>query len=209
MSCFWQHIILAARDTEEWMNILFFVAIAAFYAIGSVLKARASKSAKQKKAAEQQGVKPIEKTPVRPTVKKAPPPATVKKPAYPQPPRRPVARPRPPVQKSGVKKVEAMLRGLKKAKVPPAVPRPELLPSVRPLQSELEGLPELPKKTVEPLDVARLGLAAQKKEKEPVIIEEPLLALDDPDALRRAILYYEILGKPVSMRRPGEHLIGL
>jgi hypothetical protein len=203
MSCFWQHIILAARDTEEWMNILFFVAIAAFYAIGSVLKARASKSAKQKKAAEQQGVKPIEKTPVRPTVKKAPPPATVKKPAYPQPPRRPVARPRPVMRKPVPRKLGVPPKAVK----PPAMA--EALPAVPSLQSELEGLPELPKKTVEPLDVARLGLAAQKKEKEPVIIEEPLLALDDPDALRRAILYYEILGKPVSMRRPGEHLIGL
>ncbi|UCC22736.1 MAG: hypothetical protein JSW23_01310, partial [Planctomycetota bacterium] len=75
-------------------------------------------------------------------------------------------------------------------------------------QGELEGLRQLPKKTVAQLDVGRLGLAAEKKEKEPVILEEPLLALDDPDVLRRAILYYEILGKPVSMRPPGQHLIG-
>jgi hypothetical protein len=85
----------------------------------------------------------------------------------------------------------------------------EAVPAVPSMQSELEGLRELPKKTVGQMDIGRLGLAAEKKEKEPVIIEEPLLALDDPDALRRAILYYEIIGKPVSMRRQGEHLIGL
>ena len=184
------------------MNILFFVAIAAFYAIGSVLKAKASKSAKQKKAAERQGVKPIEKTPARPTVKKAPPPAAVKKPAYPQRPRRPVARPR-----------QVMRRPVpRRPAVPPKAVKPptmaEALPAVPSIQGELEGLRELPKKTVAQLDVGRLGLAAEKTEKEAVILEEPLLALDDPDVLRRAILYYEILGKPVSMRPPGQHLIG-
>jgi hypothetical protein len=203
MSCFWQQIILAARDTEEWMNILFFVAIAAFYAIGSVLKAKASKSAKQKKAAERQGVKPIRKTPARPTVKKAPPPATVKKPSYPQAGGRPATRPRP-----------VMRRPVpRKPPVPPKAVKPsamaEALPAVPSVQGELEGFRELPKKTVGQLDVGRLGLAAEKKGKEAVILEEPLLALDDPDVLRRAILYYEILGKPVSMRSPGEHLIGL
>ncbi len=208
MSCLWGHVILAARDTGEWMNILFFVAIAAFYAIGSVLKAKANKSAKEKQANEPQGVKPVERVPLRQAVKKTPPPPTVKKPAYPQPPRRPVARPRPAVQKRGIKKAEAILRGLKKAKVPPAVPRPEALPAFPSVQSEFEGLRELPKKTLGQLDIGRLGLAAEKKEKEAVIIEEPFLALDDPDALRMAILHYEILGKPVSLRRPGEHLIG-
>jgi hypothetical protein len=185
------------------MNILFFVAIAAFYAIGSVLKAKANKSAKQKQAKRQPGVKPVERAPLRQPVKKTPPPATVKKPAYPQPAGRPVARPRPVMRKPLARKPAVPPKAVK----PPAMA--EAFPSVPSLQGELEGLRELPKRTVEQLDVGRLGLAAKKKEKELVIIEEPLLALDDPDALRRAIIYYEIIGKPVSMRRQGEHLIGL
>ncbi|UCF44394.1 MAG: hypothetical protein JSV99_05660 [Planctomycetota bacterium] len=203
MNCFWGQIVLAARDTEEWMNILFFVAIAAFYAIGSVLKAKASKSAKQKKAAERQGVRPTEKGPVRPAAKKSPPPATVTKPAYPQPPRRLVARPRP-VMRMPILKREPL--GPKAVKQPRMA---EPLPSVPPLESKLKGLPKPPKKTIRELDIGQLGLAAEKKQKEPVILEEPLLPLDDPDALRRAILHYEILGKPISLRRPGEHLVGM
>jgi hypothetical protein len=35
-------------------------------------------------------------------------------------------------------------------------------------------------------------------------LREPLLDFNDPNALRRAILHYEILGKPLSLRRPSE-----
>ncbi len=184
------------------MNILFFVAIAAFYAIGSVLKAKASKSAKQKKAAERQGVKPIQKTPTRPAVKKAPPPAAVKKPAYPQPPRRPVARPRPVMRKPVLQKAPVPPQPIK----PPATAGP--LPTAPSLETKLKPLRKLPKKSLGEMEVGELGFAPEKKEKDRLAVEEPLLALDDPDALRRAILYYEIIGKPVSMRPPGEHLIG-
>ncbi len=203
MNCLWGHVILAARDTGEWMNILFFVAIAAFYAIGSVLKAKANKSAKEKQAKERQGVKPVERAPLRQAVKKTPPPATVKKPAYPQRPHRPVARPRPVMRKPVPRKPAVPPKAVK----PPGMA--EALPAFPSVQSKFEGLRELPKKTLGQLDIGQLGLAAEKKEKKAVIIEEPFLALDNPDALRIAILHYEILGKPVSMRPPGEHLIGL
>jgi hypothetical protein len=184
------------------VNILFFVAIAAFWAIGNLLKAKANKSAKQKQAKRQPGVKPVQRSPLRQPVKKTLPPAAVKKPAYPQPVGRPVARPRPVMRKPVPRKPATAVKAVK----PPDMAKP--LPTVASAQGELEGLRELPKKTIGQLDVGRLGLAAKKKEKELVIIEEPLLALDDPDALRRAIVYYEILGKPVSMRRQGEHLLG-
>jgi len=36
-----------------------------------------------------------------------------------------------------------------------------------------------------------------------------LLGFDDPDSLRKAILHYEILGKPLSLRGPSEHTAGL
>lgn len=202
MNCLWQHIILAARDMEDWMNILFFVAIAAFYAIGSVLKAKANKSAKQRQAKRQPRVKPVERAPLRQPEKKTPPPATAKKPVYTHPAGRPVARPRPVMRKPVPRKPAVPHKAVKPLDLV------EALPAVASVKTELEGLKELPKETVDQLDVSRLGLAAEKKEKEPVILEEPLLALDDPDALRRAIIYYEILGKPVSMRGQGEHLIG-
>ena len=40
-------------------------------------------------------------------------------------------------------------------------------------------------------------------------LSEILSDYDDPEKLRRAILHYEILGKPISLREPAEHIIGL
>jgi hypothetical protein len=40
-------------------------------------------------------------------------------------------------------------------------------------------------------------------------LSEILSDYEDPEKLRRAILHYEILGKPLSLREPGEHIIGL
>jgi hypothetical protein len=40
-------------------------------------------------------------------------------------------------------------------------------------------------------------------------LSEILSDYDDSEKLRRAILHYEILGKPLSLREPGEHIIGL
>ena len=40
-------------------------------------------------------------------------------------------------------------------------------------------------------------------------LSEILSDYENPENLRRAILHYEILGKPLSLREPGEHIIGL
>jgi hypothetical protein len=40
-------------------------------------------------------------------------------------------------------------------------------------------------------------------------LSEILSDYDDTEKLRRAILHYEILGKPLSLRDPSEHIIGL
>ena len=62
----------------------------------------------------------------------------------------------------------------------------------RPKTMRLRGLKD------EPL-VAATGLAI---EPERFIDAESLFKLDDPDELKRAILHYEILGKPLSLRYP-------
>lgn len=73
--------------------------------------------------------------------------------------------------------------------------------------------PQAPKKppTVKPVPVVEAPRPVQTHK--PVTEEEFPTALlmdtSDPDELRRAILYYEILGKPVSLRDSPEHFIGL
>jgi len=72
----------------------------------------------------------------------------------------------------------------------PKLPRPA--PQVQPAIEQLTQLISKPVERPEP------GLAM-----------ESLLDYADPEELRRAILHYEILGKPLSLRGPGEQIIGL
>jgi hypothetical protein len=74
------------------------------------------------------------------------------------------------------------------------------------------GIEELPEYITEPVEGLKDKYAHISAEKPAV--ESPLqslLDLDyaDPEELRRAILHYEILGKPLSLREPGGGVIGL
>ncbi len=62
MNCFLAQINLLARngDGEGWIKILFPVALAIFYVVGSILKARANKQ--QKLEQEEPGRRPPEST---------------------------------------------------------------------------------------------------------------------------------------------------
>ena len=61
---------------------------------------------------------------------------------------------------------------------------------------------ELASEPLEKLKDKPLGLWPEETAQPKTIIEEPLFDFDDPDGLRRAILHYEILGKPLSLRGP-------
>ncbi len=107
-------LILAARDkdVESWTNILFIVALAAFYVIGSILKARANK--KQKQDQEESGRKLPESTQRAPRTFKQTPyrqaqrsvghaPKSQPRPQQVQPSRRKIVRPQPVGRKSSIK----------------------------------------------------------------------------------------------------------
>ena len=102
--------------------------------------------------------------------------------------RRRVRRPRPVVQATIPKKPMPVLTSevLEEPKLPKL--KPEVQPAV-------EELPQLISKPVERPEL--------------ILATESLLDYADPEELRRAILHYEILGKPLSLRGPGEHIIGL
>jgi len=101
--------------------------------------------------------------------------------------RRKIRRPRPVIQITTPKKPMPVLT----SEVLEEPRLPELKPEVQPA---VEELPQLISKPVE--------------RPEPELAIESLLDYADPDELRRAILHYEILGKPLSLRGPGEHVIG-
>ena len=203
-------LILAARDKdfESWTNILFIVVIGIFWVVGGILKAKANKSKQQEQ--EQPGRKLPESTqgppkafkqtpyrqaqrPVGPTPKSQPRPQV-------QPPRRKIVRPQAVGRKPSIKSEEAIelptLEALETPKV--SLPGPQL-------QADTEVLPEFTAKTIKKLEDMRISTPAETPQAK--YLAEILLDYDDPEKLRRAILHYEILGKPLSLRRSSEHII--
>jgi len=219
-------LILAARNSDSedtgWMQMLVFIVLAAFYVIGSILQARANKQ--QKLEQEEPGRKPPESTRRTPKAFKQTPYRQAQRPvghapkiqpspqvAKPQvqPPRRKIVRPQPAGRKSSIKTEQAIelptLEALETPKV--SLPGPQL-------QADLEELPEFTVETVEKdirlssveaLGDKRIGIAGETPQTK--YLAEILLDYDDPEKLRRAILHYEILGKPLSLRGPSEHII--
>jgi len=216
-------IILAARrrqDGKSWMNILFIVGLAVFWVIGGILKARANKKQKdEEQLTRKPGPVPSDRARVaRPRAFQKTPYEQVQRPtartpyikepqSQIQPPRRKIARPQPIAQQFAIK--------IKEAQEIPAetielLEEPELLPptpQVKPKFEELEKLPDFTSKTVKELGDMRVGMPAETARAK--YLAEILLDYADPDDLKRAILHYEILGRPLSLRDPSQHIIGL
>ena len=166
--------ILAARNTdaEGWMNILLVVAIAIFYGLGSIVKARANKARTGEQ--EQLGAEQPKKGQKPPGWRAGPESNR----AY-RPPRK-------------IARLEPALQPLEEP------PRPQIQP-------DLEELPEFTAKTVKKLEDKRIGVPAEMPGAKH--LSEILSDYADPDELKRAILHYEILGRPLSLRGRQEHTI--
>jgi len=75
------------------------------------------------------------------------------------------------------------------------------------IETSLEALPEYTGKTVKGLVSKGKGMADKVPGSK--YLSEVLLDYADPDELRMAILHYEILGRPLSLRDPSGQIIGL
>ena len=204
MYYFLGEILLGARNrgAQGWMQILVFVFLAVVYALGSILKARSDKVEQEKlhgrkpppippergrelqKQPLREAGRPIERaerTEYRPQVQPAP---------------RKVMRPTPAAEEQ-----RTLRQPLKALEVP------EFSFESRQLETGIEELPDYTSKTRQRLKAERLGLAAKAPKVEDV--SEPVLDYADMDALRRAILHYEIIGRPLSLRDPSERIIGM
>lgn len=207
MNCFLAQIILAARNGngKDWINILVLVAVAIFYAVGSILKAKTSKA--EQKGDEQlarkpagkppEGARDLQKQPIQQLRRPAaPPPRRQFRPQV-QPPRRKVMRPQPAVQKPAAKPEQEIefetIEPLEALKLPPSAALEEYK---EPVIKPLKGLEDM-----------RTGIPSETAQ--PKVAIEPLLDYADTDELKRAILHYEILGRPLSLRGPSEQIIGL
>jgi len=188
MNSFLVQVIVAARrgDREGWVQILVFVVLAVIYALGSIIKAKSNKieQEEEEQLAPKEPRKPpeslrrLQKQSLRQARAAAGPAPSTEYKRQIQPVRRKVVRPEPVVREPLTKKVE---HGIKE-------------------------LPEFTSETLEKQEAKPLGFAAQK----PVVedVSRPVLDYTDADELTRAILHYEILGRPLSLRDPSQRIIG-
>jgi len=223
-----QLVLLArGKDVEGWMDILVLVLVAAVYGLGTILKTKKRKKEQEEQAAKeeltrkparkpaaggrglleqfvreiQRAVDPTEERESRPSARLAP---------------KKVAHPAPAVRKYAA---EAKPSPRTQSITPPAkpkrpgfelsIPAPQVQPEFEELpelQTGIEALPEFTGKTVE-------GLVGKRKDMPEVpeskYLSEVLADFTDPEDLRMAILHYEILGRPLSLRDPSGQIIGL
>jgi len=196
-------IILAARkfDNGNWTDILVVVVLAVFWAVGGILKAKSK--ARAAKLREQNQQQPSRKGRLVPSASAGSRPQQMQPRPLIQPPHRKVARPVPAAARLTAKQQQtARLQDIEQ------LVQSKLLSPVAPLQTGIKEPFESVGKPLKKLESKVLGLSGEMAQAVPAA--EPKLVLDfgDPDELRRAVLHYEILGKPISLRDRSEQIIG-
>jgi len=193
---------LAARDSNErntgWMQILVFVILAIFYAVGSIVKARANKTA------------PKGKEQIPRKLARKPPESMIDLQILKQffgLPEEPESSSQPSPEAS------KPLVSAKRPAVARQVVRPSAFSETSPLGGQVQPKPgKVTAGVAAPLvSAARHGKTVGRARERPVAVagaeipqtkylSEILSDYDDTEKLRRAILHYEILGKPLSLR---------
>lgn len=215
MKVFLAQMILGARndDFEGWMQILLVVIMAVIYGLSGILKS--AKSKKFGDEEDQQQGEPFDHAqgkqhhPARTTVVRrvyqAPPQPKHPESARPEPVTlKPVPSEQPVPAMAKEQQIELQLDA-----------RVQEIPKIKP---EVEKLPEFVSPSglgLAETDEKVKGLKHKHKHKRPhaaipmeiaeaANLGEPLLDVNDPEAIRKAILHYEVFGKPLSLREQRE-----
>jgi hypothetical protein len=206
-------IILASRkgNNENWMKVLFPVFLAIFWAISAIAKKKAKKSEEEKTGVKQLSIKPGGK-PASGTTKEGPfqkirraIEAEVQKQRElqtQQQAQRKVVRPQPAARKV-VPKTESAAR-ISASKPAVEARSAQLTPQVGP---EIQELPEFTVKAFKKLKDKHISTPSEIPQAKH--LAEILSDYSDPDELKRAILHYEILGRPIALRGSSGSVIGL
>ena len=200
--------LLLESEESGWIQLLVFAVVIALSGLASIVKAR-----KQKRSLREEEMPPTQPVRRQAVTRPGQAPAVAGRagseqgddaqregPGRPMP--QTILRPRGALGafvaeiKAEIKRAADEMQG----RIPPeqrSVPAPEP-------KEPAKVLPAPPVQTAGP---QRFRAVKPKAELEylPDIVPE----FSRPDDLRRGILYYEILGKPVSLRGPSDHLIGL
>ena len=198
MSDFLTQTVLAQRSPgeEPWMSILVFIVVAVFWVIGAVVKAMKAKSSDE----QQPSRTPVRKPPVHSRGGQQQMPGRTQRPTGPaqrpwQP--SPVSEKRTTLGdlREAARKFAAEAEQAFQAQTPKPMPKPPEPASKPQIQPDM-------KPHVEPVVAPITGLADEQAAPTPPRqhLSELLSDYTDPDKLRRAILHYEILGPPLSLR---------
>ena len=205
-------MLLARRSSDKgWGNILFIVFLAIFWVIGGILKAK--KNAQEKKAGGQglgqkPGGKPAESSKSKPKGPFQQIRAAVvaelekQRELQTQQKQRKVVRPKP-----AARKVVARPERVKESYTVETPEETRLPSAIAEVEPKLKKLPEYTSKSVQAMGDKRSVVAAQEPRAKH--LSEILSDYSHPDDLKRAILHYEILGRPLSLRDPSGRIIGL
>jgi hypothetical protein len=197
-------IILAGRsdDAEGWMNILIVVVLAVFWVIGGIIKAKAKKPGAPN---EQLPAKPVRKPPLHSRDAREQMLRRLQRPADSAQGQR--QQPRPAAQQPRMRFADLQAAVRKFAVEAEQAFQPQSgkpTPELKPVLTEPKIPPETVKtkepigKTVKRLQDKLVSEPEQMPESE--YLSELLTDYANPEELRRAILHYEILGKPLSLR---------
>jgi hypothetical protein len=204
--------ILIARNDEPgnggWIQLLIFVILGLVYALGGLAKMKANKAAQEEDKAKE---KPKRRPRYKPLDNIFPPrQAEAKGTGTPKVSRitpRPARKARRPTEMPMRREHRQVARipQVKKGPAKPAVQKTVLPTTTKPMPT----MPSL--ETAVPTELSKIeklgtALALSQKEWQQESAGRAALDYQNPDALREAIVHYEILGKPLSLRGPGQHM---
>jgi hypothetical protein len=215
-----QIIVIARGDDQGWMNILVLVVLAVVYGLGALIKAKGKKA--EYPAQEQQTGKPQRKPSaggmgvLQQLFREIQQAAAEGKPTREShlssgQTRQQTARPQAAVRKYAAETIQARQTKSISASAQSKLSKPTPL-----AQSDFEISPVLDTGTqsLSEFTTNVVGLPGKRKRMPAefagsMYLSELLSDYENPNDLKRAILHYEILGKPLSLRDPSRVIIGL
>jgi hypothetical protein len=213
MNDFLEQLVLAARrskDMKGWRNIVFIVVLAIFWLISAIFKSMTRKNEEEKTGEKQLNGKPGSK-PAAGTTREGPfqqirraieAEVQKQKQLQARQSQRKIVRPQPAARKvaATTERVARLPAAKPAVKAKLARPTPQVGP-------EIQELPEFTDKVVKNLKDKRISTPSEIPQ--PKQLVEILSDYSDPDELKRAILHYEILGRPLALRGSSGGIIGL
>lgn len=209
MNEFLEQIVLASRRRgQDWGNILFIVFLAIFWAISGILKAK--KASQEKKAVDQKGlsearVKPSKRTRTEPRGLFQQIRDAVEAELQHQRELQQQAQPtrRKPVSQQQPAGLKILPEPERIKKIPTIESVQKIVPAVSTarIESKIEVMSNLKDETIEKVLYKKKPVAVRSK-----YLSGILSDYSNSGELRRAILHYEILGRPVSLREPSDVL---